>query len=163
MRLGEPAKIWKSSSKFYYLSKADVSYFCVFNILIWLLDILISVRFRKFSFNKISFDVKKIVAILNSPDKFLWSSSLQGQQMYQIFVKILQGVLIKNEKTNFILRWYPGLHVNRAMNRSHKRIRRVVSRNNYPQNTWLHNTFHFKPNKIRSDTGFDNWNHRRLQ
>ena len=104
MTFGKLTEIWKSPSKFYCHLKTDVKYFHVFTHVIWLFDIVFSVRFREFSLEKNNFWVKiktLFVGILKLRDKFEWSISVPRQQMYQNFDKNLQSVVFKKVKTNF--------------------------------------------------------------
>ena len=98
MKFGWPAKIWKSPSKIYYTSKSYVKYFYVFTHMIWLLDILLSVRFIYFPINAIHFLCRSLKHNC-SPFK------VQRQQIYHGMV--LQSVLIKKEGNLFI----PRLHL----------------------------------------------------
>ena len=66
--------------------------------MIWLFEILFSLRFRAFSFNMTIFcvKVKKLyLVILKSRDEFKWSISVPEQQIYQNFGNLIQGILTK--------------------------------------------------------------------
>ena len=72
-----------------------------------LFDTLFSVRLREFPLNKNLFlckNQKTLCGYLKFRDNFKWSISVPGQQMYQTFGKMLQGVVIKNVETNLMPR-----------------------------------------------------------